>query len=406
MKRLNAVISIFLCYSLFSARSQAFDPVIQSVIDDVNLDSLMQYVRELTGETAVQIGSEQAWIRSRHMDYTGNGWAADYIQQRLESWGYSVTLQDFSATGRNVIAAHLGTEEPGQILILCAHYDCMPDEEIAPGADDNASGVAGVLETARILANRSCHRTVLFALWDEEEQGCRGSEMYVYNLPAEEKNILYVINMDMIAWDSDDDYLALIGTGNDPSSKWIASIVHDVNLEHMIGLELLDTSSIIYSDQITFHDADFPAIGLHENIYGDKNEYYHNPGDVAAHFNQDYFYKICQLSAGTAATLAVLDPESKTDEQDAEIVTFQFEPSYPNPFNSATLIPVSLGSPGYIKIEVFDLSGRVVAVLADGNYPEGSYNFLFYANGLSSGVYTCRVITEACSAAQKMLLIK
>jgi hypothetical protein len=91
--------------------------------------------------------------------------------ERLESWGYTVTLDDFGV-GINVIATLEGAKAPEELVVIGAHYDSTPG---CSGADDNASGVAGALEAARVLAMAPHDRTLVIGLWDDEESGLRGS---------------------------------------------------------------------------------------------------------------------------------------------------------------------------------------------------------------------------------------
>ena len=131
------------------------NPLLPQILGSVDLDTLTQSVRDLSGENPVALQGSMVTIHSRHRDYPGNDLAADYIQQRLEGYGLSVVNQTYSSTGRNVLATMTGTKTPDESFILCAHYDAMPDSCIAPGADDNASGVATVLEAARLLSGYS-----------------------------------------------------------------------------------------------------------------------------------------------------------------------------------------------------------------------------------------------------------
>lgn len=92
----------------------------------------------------------------------------------LAAAGLTVTRQSYPG-GVNVIGRLDGTSAPDEIVLVGAHYDGVPG---CPGADDNASGVAGVLEVARALAGRTYRRTLLVACWDQEETGLRGSRAF------------------------------------------------------------------------------------------------------------------------------------------------------------------------------------------------------------------------------------
>lgn len=102
----------------------------------------------------------------------------------------------------NVIARIKGEEKSGEIVLLCAHLDSTSDnvEKIAPGADDNASGVAVLLEAARILKKIPMERTVLFCIFSNEEGAIAGSKAYARLAKKEGYNIKSVINVDVIGY--------------------------------------------------------------------------------------------------------------------------------------------------------------------------------------------------------------
>jgi Zn-dependent M28 family amino/carboxypeptidase len=95
--------------------------------------------------------------------------AAAYVEGALRQLGYDVRIQEFRAAGRtqrNLEATLPGASRPDEIVVVGAHYDSAED---APGADDNGSGVAGVLELARLLRDRPLARTVRFVAFATEE---------------------------------------------------------------------------------------------------------------------------------------------------------------------------------------------------------------------------------------------
>jgi len=176
MKKLLFVVLLILLTFKIDSYSQS--PTVRSIIDQTNIDSVIFFVEELSGEIPTIIGGQPDTILSRHKGHPGNDKAADYIQQKLEYYGLTVYNQIFDSTGRNVYAVQTGTEFPNQQYIICAHYDDLPSGPVAPGADDNASGTAAVLEAARIMSNYSLPYTFIYALWDEKETGLDGSDYY------------------------------------------------------------------------------------------------------------------------------------------------------------------------------------------------------------------------------------
>ena len=210
----------------------------------------------------------------------------------------------FSSTGRNVYGVQTGTEYPNQKYIICAHYDDMPSGTVAPGADDNASGTAAVIEAARVLSNYSFPFTIIYALWDEEEQGLVGSEYYATQAQNAGDSILGVINLDMIAYDSNSDGNADVHNSSVANTSDIKDKMLEVNLLYGINLDLDVVPAQPYSDHQSFLDHGFGAILLIEDDY-DFNAYYHTTNDKLMYYNQPYYHKMARLSIGTLATFAL-----------------------------------------------------------------------------------------------------
>ncbi len=280
-------------------------PIVQEIINQANIDSLIFFVEELSGEVQTIIGGSPYTILSRKTGQPGNDKAADYIQQKLESYGLTVYNQSFGSTGRNVYSVQLGTNYPNQKYIICAHYDdYTPSGTIAPGADDNASGTAAVLEAARIMSQYSAEYTIIYALWDEEEQGLIGSDYYATLAAAAGDSILGVVNLDMIAWDSDNNNIADLHTRSVGTSLYLKDKMVEVNTLYNLGLNIdIKNPGSTYSDHASFWFNNFGAILLIEDGT-DFNAFYHTTNDLVTHFNQPYYLKMSMASFGTLATLA------------------------------------------------------------------------------------------------------
>jgi hypothetical protein len=131
--------------------------------------------------------------------------AATYIEHRLQDLGYRVVSQEFSAYNRgfrNLEATLPGTTRPQEVVILGAHYDTAED---APGADDNASGVAGVLELARAFAQARQARTIRFVFFPNEEPPSfptanMGSRHYATAARARNDQITAMLSIESIGY--------------------------------------------------------------------------------------------------------------------------------------------------------------------------------------------------------------
>jgi hypothetical protein len=86
--------------------------------------------------------------------------------------------------------------------------------------------------------------------------------------------------------------------------------------------------------------------------------------------------------------------------------SFKLRQNYPNPFNPSTTIAFDLDRSEFVRLSIYDVSGREIAVLVDGQQPAGAYRVTFDASGLASGMYLYRLQTSGYTASRAMLLIK
>lgn len=303
MKKLILTL-LLICTAQSFLHSQS--PTVQAIINQTNLDSLVYFVKELSGEVSTIINGSPYTIVSRHKNNASNDKSADYIKQKLNSYGLTTYDQWFSGTGRNVYGVQLGTEFPNQKFMICAHYDDMPSGTTAPGADDNGSGTAAVIEAARIFSNYTFPFTIVYALWDEEEQGLVGSAYYAQQAANAGDSILGVLNMDMIAWDSNNDSVAELHVRPIANSMTLKDKMVEVNSTYNIGVNInIINPGLTASDHSSFWNKNYSAILLIEQYYGDFNAYYHTVNDKLLYFNLPYFHKLSKLTIGTLATLAL-----------------------------------------------------------------------------------------------------
>ena len=233
--------------------------------------------------------------------------AGQYIYNYLVSLGLPVSYQEFYYSTylcRNVIAQVTGQTYPEQVVIICAHYDSTSDQRwtLAPGADDNASGTAAVLEAARIVSSRPLDFTVRFILFSAEEQGLIGSLRYVQEKLNPAENILGVLNLDMVAYA---DYLPedLDVIGN-RYSGWLVDRVAALAGTYgpVPGKKIID-ASFVYSDHAPFWDRGIAAICAIEDA-SVPNPYYHKTTDTVDTLNFDFYRAAARGSLISLADLA------------------------------------------------------------------------------------------------------
>lgn len=176
----------------YSKGSVKNDPAIESMMDSVDMDLYVQNLQHLQ-----DYGTRNAYT-SQSVE------AQNWIKQQFESYGYTVELFDFTMPGGsasdNVIATKTGTLYPEEYVMIGGHYDSYSYSGNAPGADDDGSGVCGVMEVARVMADFETDRTVLFCAWSGEEYGLYGSEAYAEWCENQNLNILGYFNIDMCGY--------------------------------------------------------------------------------------------------------------------------------------------------------------------------------------------------------------
>jgi len=299
--------------------------------DDVTTDllgriSLARYetrMAELSGELPVTIDGEETVIRTRatadmfgddpdaraldHLLETVAGLAPDALVARDP---YPYAHDDVVLTAENVVVTVPGETLPGEKVLLTAHLDAWPG---SPGADDNASGSAALLEALRLFQPYRFERTIEFIWFTGEEQGIQGSLAYAEDHPLDD--IVAVVNIDMIAYDSDADRCAEINVGALPESQRIGEALienidrYDLELTYDYVIE-----DPAFSDQVSFWRAGVGAVLLLQNFQDqgdqagcagvDRNPAAHSRNDAMSNTDVGMALEITRLALATVADLA------------------------------------------------------------------------------------------------------
>jgi Zn-dependent M28 family amino/carboxypeptidase len=248
--------------------------------------------------------------------------AASYLDAQLTSYGYAVSSQPVAGS-ENVIAVLAGESLPEQVFVLGAHFDT---EVGTPGADDNASGVAAVLEVARLLAGERIDASVHFVLFALEEAGYQGSAAYAAALSGAGADVIGMMSLDMIGYTCSTPGCQLLPP-DIPGCFALSGDVSDVGTQVGVGanaasqalldnfvssagsaLPSLEVMTFVVegagecfpdsrrSDHRSFWDAGVPAIVVTDGGEA-RNPNYHQPTDTLATLD---------LAFATDATRAVL----------------------------------------------------------------------------------------------------
>lgn len=118
------------------------------------------------------------------------------------------------------------------------------------------------------------------------------------------------------------------------------------------------------------------------------------------------YLEVGMAAHGFGAAAALLPANGSGGGESPDAVSFQLHQNVPNPFNPTTTIAYTLPGAAHVKLAVYDVRGREVAVLVDGYQPAGTHDAAWNASGVPSGVYFCRITTGTFSATRKMCLLR
>ena len=407
-KKLRKLTTFIFCL-LSVLYSQTVSPSIPELIDQVNIDNLIRHVRILSGEESVRINRVNTTITSRQLGHLDHDMAAEYLKATFKEYGYSPAEQQFyrgDAEICNLLATHRGKQYPNQKYILCAHYDSINllNNEPAPGANDNASGIAAVLEAARILKNIETDYTIVFALWDAEEKGLWGSEYYAFNAARDNDTIRGVINLDMIAYDPDDKQLFSINIDDFANSIDLGNSIYSISNTYIDSLQpMIYYPGSTQSDHRKFWEHGYSAVFIGEAFRdGADYPFNHYSTDTIDKFNFKFFHNMSKLAL---ATITVLANIHASDIEDI-LNDFILEQNYPNPFNASTVIRYSLPHTSYTTLILYNLIGEEVFVLVQKVQPSGTHQIHLNVSDLPTGVYLYRLQQKENISSRSMLLIK
>ncbi len=235
--------------------------------------------------------------------------ACEYVLAEFETLGLTAYFAPFTYHGhelKNVVGVTLGSVDPAQIYIVCGHLDSISPEgeTLAPGAEDNGSGSAAVLEAARLLASLPCDYTIYFICFSAEEQGLVGSEHFASQAAAEGLDIRAVLNLDMVAYhEPQGDDLWVEGFYDGVPSVWLMDLVQ-ANAETYADLLVYRYEGNGWgSDHVPFHEYGYPAVLSIDNEWYNY-PCYHQTCDTVDWLDANLWRSITATNAVSVAQLA------------------------------------------------------------------------------------------------------
>jgi hypothetical protein len=311
------------------AQPPSYAPI-AAMVDAVRADRLKSSVERLVefktrndfSETASTpergVFGARDWIAARFAAIAAT--APGRMSVELDTFLQPKTPRTPRAVTESSVIATLRGSTPGRIYIMSSHYDdcdghCTDGVGIAPGADDNGSSVAAVLEAARVLAGTRFRGTIVFACFDGEELGLWGSAHYAHGLAARHAPVLAVLNNDIIGNSAGGDgtsepgvirvFSESLPAGTDVEPVYVPNfIVRQIfrSDRFLRGGDQQSFQSVGYSAAVRFVEPHENFIHQHQDVRVQDGIQY---GDLPQYIDPDYLKRATQANIAALATLAL-----------------------------------------------------------------------------------------------------
>ena len=359
---------LFITFLLFTATSSSIfsqkiiqrDPIIEAMVSEVNSDSLKSHIQKLvsfgtrstlsstnSSNSKRGITAARAWVLSRFQEFAKQ--SDGRMTAKIDSWTQKADAKrvDVDVPMENVIATLKGSDPTDdRVFLVSGHIDSrisnvMNRTDDAPGANDDGSGTAAVIELARVMAKAKFPATVIFLVVSGEEQGLLGAEHFANQAFEEKTNIEGILNNDIMGSNNSNETniidntrvrifseglpffelekkapsIRSFGNENDGKSRTLARYTKEIGERYVDNLEVV----MIYrndrflrgGDHTPFVQKGFPAIRItemnenyehqHQDVRNEKGIKY---GDVAEAMDFEYLRKNTAMNLATLSNLA------------------------------------------------------------------------------------------------------
>jgi Peptidase family M28 len=360
MKKITFSLLFFATISvkIFAQKTIQRDPVIESMVSEINADSLKSHIQNLvkfgtrstlstTTDPKRGIGAARAWVLSRFQEFAKQ--SDGRMTAKIDSWTQPKDTRrvDTDVQMGNVMATLKGSDPTDdRIFLVSGHIDSrvsnvMNRTDDAPGANDDGSGTAAVIELARVMAKAKFPATVIFLVVSGEEQGLLGAE-HLANQAFEEKwNIEGILNNDIMGSNNSNETTIIdntrvrifseglpffeldkkassirnFGQENDGKARTLARYTKEIGERYVDNLEVVmvyrNDRFLRGGDHTPFVQKGFPAVRItemnenyehqHQDIRTEKGIRY---GDLPEFMDFEYLRKNTAMNLATLSNLA------------------------------------------------------------------------------------------------------
>lgn len=385
--------------------AQSPDSAIANVLQSIDKDTMAQTIQELQAfQTRFALSPNRKDV-------------AMYIASKFQSYGYTdVRLDSFlldslqwpansgiyySTMQYNVIAELQGVTDPDKVYIMGAHYDAIinPGDAFttSPGADDNASGIAAALETARLFKKHAIQPayTIRFIGFAAEELYLKGSNDYAGKILNNGDDVKLMINNDMIGHNLQPVNNWKLRVQMYPNTWWIVNLTAQLAQDYTTLTTDTATNATPYSDSYPFHLKGYDAVFYQE---WDFYNSFHTVSDIMDSIDIDYCTEVTKISCAMLLWENLIAGVSMQTENLSWAV-------FPNPVTEQLNILLPEGADLDYEVSISTADYKTV-LLQTIKEQTGSRGFLsFNIQHFKPGIYYCRIKTKSQISYQKIIKI-
>lgn len=360
------------------------DARIRGLMDQVSIDSLTATIKHLSSYHTRRYDSRfiydvQNWLVNRYETLSLD---TVYLHD-FQLQGLGIT-----ETADNVIAIQRGTLYPDEYVVCGAHYDSYaydgydPDTITSPGADDNATGVAGIWETARLLSQYQFDRSIIYCNFNAEECGLVGSAAFAKDCADQSMDIVGYFNMDMNGYleEGSDIHVHLLYTTQDSViADYFYNFCEVYYPEMPIRQAWMEHGD---SDYSSFNRNGYAALYPFEDVHA-SSPFIHSRNDVMGLSvnNMEQSKRFAELNLGAVAILAGLNTAAVEENETIDLSI------YPNPAKDQLNL---FSMRGLNSVKIYNTLGQQVS----SEILNGIETYTLDLSGFPKGLYVVSVTTN------------
>lgn len=406
MRKFILILLIFHSFSSGFAQNETFT----NMLSEINGDSIKRTVMDMQA------------FPSRFCLHN-NKKVAEYLVERLQQYGIdNATIDSFyvddstKITGKfeawmyNVKGSISGNEHPDSTVIIGAHLDAIVYDTInflyntTTGSDDNASGIATMIEMARIFHkyNIKPRLSVDFMGYDAEELGLHGSRYDAEKRLKQQEKIAVMLNNDMVGHQPEEqDWMVFISVYFNSSDimQTTEAICHKFTRLYAFIPGSFGNKYFNRSDSYSYFSKGYKVNYLREYRF---SPYYHSMNDIYQNCNFEYMKEIAKINFGLLYHYAIDSLEVNNISEASPILSGAN--IYPNPADDNSRLQFVLLQASTVDIRITDLSDKTILKITKKHYNEGRNTVELNAQALSPGIYFCVIGTPSGNKTLKWII--